>query len=284
MLGLAIDITERKTMEKKLLEAKLQAEEVNRAKSNFIANISHDLRTPLHTVLGTAELLKLKKHLPEQEEHIEAILQSGEILLQLVENVLGFSKLEQGEVETVQEAFNLKAIIDDVLILLNKPTNQKPLEIITHYDPSTPHNIISDSNALRRILINLVGNASKFTDQGKIIISVEATQIDALHANFTLSVKDTGIGIPKNELKRIFDRFYRIDPSYKGKYKGNGLGLAITHKLVNHLKGSIKVKSKLGVGTEFICYFKFKLDHQSNLNSQRKSVSIHFLGYQCRYL
>lgn len=262
MLGLAFDITERKEIENKLVEAKLQAEKINRAKSDFIANISHDLRTPLHTVLGTAELLKLKPHLPEQEEHIDAVIQSGETLLKLVENILNFSKLEQGEITLNNEPFNLKALIEDAVTTLGKQACEKSIEIFVNYSELIPRTVSSDVDAIRRILINLLGNAIKFTDEGQIVIAVEPVKINNEDLILNLIVKDTGIGIPKSELKLIFDRFYRVDPSYKGKYKGTGLGLAITKKLIDNLKGHITVESEPGVGTKFTC--TLRVQHEAH--------------------
>lgn len=270
ILGLSIDITERKAMENKLIEAKRMAEESNRAKSDFIANISHDLRTPLHTVLGSAELLKLKKHFDEQEEHINAIIQSGETLLSLVENILDFSAIEQSKLITDEQPVDLRALIADVVSTLNNLIQEKAISVITHYPQSVPHQIISDSEVLRRILTNLLSNAVKFTNEGKITITVETVQLDPLHATLKLTIKDTGVGIPASELNHIFERFYRFDPSYKGKYKGTGLGLAITKKLVEQLKGTINVKSDVGVGTEFNCLLNLKLNLQPTTRTAQR--------------
>ncbi len=267
MLGLAFDITDRKTMENSLIEAKKQAEEANRAKSDFVANISHDIRTPLHTVLGTAELLKLKKHLPEQEEYLEAIIQSGDALLKLVENILDFSKLEQGEMEFKKESFDFKQLIQNAIATVNKPAREKGIDIITDYSNDTPTHLMGHADAVQRILINLLGNAIKFTESGQIIISTELVKSSEKTVTINLIVKDTGIGIPKNELKHIFDRFYRVDPSYRGKYKGSGLGLAITKKLVENLHGEITVDSHPGVGTKFVCTLPFKRDRRDIIDT-----------------
>ena len=270
MLGMAFDITEQKNTEKKLLEAKLQAEASNRAKSDFIANISHDLRTPLHTVLGTSELLKLQNHFTDQEKHFDAIIQSSETLLKLVENILDFSKIEQGEVNIEHNPCNVKKLITDILVGLTNSINEKNIKVILHYEDNTSYDIISDAEAIGRIITNLLSNAIKFTEHGQIFIDVEWITCDAFSGTLQLTVRDTGIGIPQEEIKHIFDRFYRVNPSYQGKYKGTGLGLTITKKLIEYLNGSIAVKSQLNVGTEFICTFPFQFDRHNALPAHQQ--------------
>ena len=272
MLGLAFDITERKQMEKNLREAKKRAEAANTAKSDFITNISHDLRTPLHTLLGTAELMQLQPHTPEQEKHIQAIIQSGETLLNLVENILSFAKIEQGGVTLNCEIFDLQQLILGVVAILQKSAEEKNIDIVTRFSESLPKQVISDPDAIQRIVMNLLGNAIKFTDHGRISITVTSPLLkaDENEAICQLIVKDTGIGIPQHELHRIFERFHRINPSYQEKYKGSGLGLAITQKLVDSLKGTIQVDSELGVGTTFTCTLPLQLSHPTSSQRSRK--------------
>lgn len=232
-----------------------QAEEINRAKSDFIANISHDMRTPLHTILGTTELLKIKQHLPNQEQYLDAILQAGETLLKLVENILDFSNLEQDKFEFHDALIDLYELVNCAIKTVSSQAAEKGVEVILNYANEIPKNLFSNADRLSRILTNLLDNAVKFTNHGQIIVSVEPANSSGY---LNLIVKDTGIGIAKHELKNIFERFYRVNPSYKGKYKGTGLGLAITQKLIESLQGTINVESHPGIGSQFTCTLPIK--------------------------
>lgn len=258
ILGMSCDITGRIEIENKLLEAKHQAEEANRAKTHFIANISHDIRTPLHTILGTAELLKIKQRLPDQEPHLDAIIQSGETLLKLVENILDFSTLEQEKMQLNDEPLDLLQLIKNAVATITHSAHEKGIEVIINHPHEWPNNLTNNAEAISRIVLNLLSNALKFTNAGQIVISLEVVDSTNHSVTLSLSIKDTGIGIAQHELKNIFDRFYRVNPAYKGKYKGAGLGLAITKKLVDNLKGSIRVESHLNVGSQFTVILPFK--------------------------
>lgn len=228
-------------------------DEKKHRESDFITNISKDIRTPLHAILGTAELLKIKQHLPEQEQYIQTIAQSGESLLKLVENILDFTKLEKERIVFPEEPIDLLQLIHRAMATIHQQAEEKGLEVTLNYGSHVPRKILSNMDALSRVLTNLLSNAVKFTDQGHIIISVETVNEGDENNLLNITVKDTGIGIPQHELKTLFDSFYRPNPSYKGKYKGLGLGLAITKKLVECLKGMISVESYPGVGSQFIC-------------------------------
>lgn len=270
ILGLSFDITELKKIELELRREKKQAESANLAKSDFIANISHDIRTPLHAILGTAELLKLKAHLPEQSELLDAIIQSGETLSKLIENVLDFSKLEQGPEHLPEELIDLESLLNTLVLPVRKTANQKGIDIIIDYPRHIPRHLFSNADALRRIFINLLGNAIKFTHEGSISIHVSIANASENTVILEITVKDTGIGIAQNELNHIFDRFYRANPSYQGKYQGSGLGLAIIKKIVENLKGSIQVESCLGVGSKFVCTLPFKFNRHATINPTPK--------------
>lgn len=264
LVGISFDITDRKKIEIQLKEAKEKAEFANRAKSVFVANISHDLRTPLHALINTAELFKLKKHLPEQDEHITNIMQSGKTLLMLIENVLDFTKLEDENILPVHKPMNLEEIILDTVASVRKEAEEKSIRIIVNYPDNIPKYVESDPEQITRLLINLLGNAIKFTHKGTITVSVDPIQVSKDGAIFNLTVHDTGIGIPASELSHIFDRFHRVEPSFKGKYSGTGLGLAITKRIVDKLNGKIAVESELGTGSKFICTIPFVLDHHNH--------------------
>ncbi len=261
--GIALDITEQKILEKKLRRAKEQAEAANIAKSNFIANISHDLRTPLHSMIGIAELLQIQNHYPQQEELIEGIIQSGQNLLKLVEQILDFSELEADERTSEAENFNLRQLIENVILDLLPKAKQKNIELIISYDSHTPSLVYSNSQQVRRILLNLIGNSIKFTDHGHVLVAVEPVEQQGDQITLQIIVEDTGVGISKENVKHIFERFYRADPSYTGKYKGSGLGLAITKQLTENLGGDLSVNSQLGFGTTFRCSLPFQLGMDS---------------------
>lgn len=259
MLGLAFDITEQKIIETQLREAKEQAEITNIAKSNFIANISHDLRTPLHTMLGIAELLQIKQHYPEQEDLIEGIIQSGQSLLQLVEQILQFSELESRHEDIQFENLDLRQLIENIILEHVGKIKSKNIDLIISYCENTPHLVKSNAQYLRRIICNLIGNSIKFTQGGYILVAVETVELFKDRATLQIIVEDTGIGIASHEIQHIFERFYRSDPSYTGKHKGCGLGLAIAKQLTERLDGKLSVNSQLGIGTTFSCTITFIL-------------------------
>lgn len=278
VVGISVDITKRKEAEKQLRIAKEKSEESSRAKSEFIANMSHDIRTPLHSILGNAEILERKVYTPEQEEHIHGIMQAGKTLLKLVEDILDFSSLTSGQFEPVFEQFDLRELIEDCTSTIETQAKNKGIEVIIAYRSEIPHIVINDIRAIRRILINLLGNAIKFTKKGHILISVEAADITPDKTTLNIRVEDTGVGIAKTDLAHIFDRFYRVNPSYKGQHKGTGLGLAISKELAEKLGGSLTAHSILGTGTTFTCQMPFKRSEQpsdiSPWEDQYPNVSI----------
>ncbi len=259
IIGLAFDITERKVMENNLRSAKERFENTNLAKSNFIANISHDLRTPLHTMLGIAELLQIKQHYPEQESLIDGIIQSGQNLLKLVEQILQFSEMETAQHNFQIESLDLRQLIENIILEHAAKAKENNIDLIISYCESTPRLIKSNAQLLRRIICNLLGNALKFTGQGHILIAVEPVSVNKNSVELQIVIEDTGVGISKEDIKYIFDRFYRAAPSYNGKYKGSGLGLAIAKQLTERLGGELQVNSQLGMGTTFSCTLNFKL-------------------------
>ncbi len=229
----------------------------NNAKSNFIANISHDLRTPLHTMLGIAELLHIKQHYPEQEELIEGIIQSGKSLLHLVEQILQLSEVEAKNENITLENVDLRQLINDLTLEHQAAAKNKNLDLTFAYHETLPHLVKSNPLYLRRIISSLLCNAVKFTHQGHVRISVEPIKILKNQVLVQIIVEDTGIGIASHEIPHIFERFYRALPSYTGKHKGSGLGLAIAKQLTERLGGTLKVNSQRGVGTIFRCTLYF---------------------------
>ena len=259
VLGISMDITARKKLEAELIQAKELAEAATRAKTAFIANISHDIRTPLSGVCGLSEILELALQDPEQKEDAHLLHESGEELLNMLNDILDDIKADKSsELDIQKEIFNLHHCIQNLIKLERPTTTVKQLALNYHIDVNVPPYIISDRKKIHRILLNLVGNAIKFTQSGQISINVTCLERSQSHIHLQFSVADTGIGIPNELQSKVFDRFFRVDPSYNGVYKGYGLGLHIVHAYVSLLGGHITLSSQENVGTTF--YFDLNCD------------------------
>lgn len=251
LVGISIDITPLKQAEDELKQAKEAAESASRAKSEFIANISHDFVTALTSILGLTELLLEKKvDAAEQQHCLTDIHTAGSTLLHLINDIIDFTKLEREVKHMREDVIDLAKLLDNVRTLVANRAAQKELELDIQSD--CPQMIISDKNRLTRILMNLAGNAIKFTEKGKVSISVKLSP----HANdgtglIHIVVSDSGIGIPQEKQQFIFERFSRVDPTYQGHESGAGLGLNIVKRLVEDFGGTIDVSSQLGSGTTF---------------------------------
>ena len=258
VLGMAFDVTSERQAANELNLAKEKAEAANAAKSKFIANMSHDLRTPLHALLGMSEILQIHKHYPEQEDVINSIAQSGKTLLTLVEDILNFSKLDANQVTLNNKYFDLAELLKNTVSTISLQAKEKNIELALNYDDTIPSAISSDPDIFRRVLLNLLTNAVKFTSHGHIILSAEHVKTENNLVYIQFSVEDTGIGISEENLGHVFDRFYRANPSYEGKYKGTGLGLAIAQQLAGALGGELRANSKVGCGSTFYCTLPFE--------------------------
>ena len=231
-------------------------ENVNRLKAEFLANCSHELRTPIHAIVGYAELLLDDVYgsmTDEQEQTVRFIHESAQDLLDLVNNLLDLSRIESGRADLVLQTFDLRDLVSEVIGQLKPIADADRIELDASILIDQPH-IRTDRGKLKQILINLVGNAIKFTDQGRVTIgiSVETKPIAGAPAHgtrFAISVQDTGAGIPRNQLDRIFEKFYQVDSSAHRSHEGTGLGLYITKQLVDLLGGHIEIQSALGQGT-----------------------------------
>lgn len=259
VLGVSVDISERKRLEQALMEAKEKAEIANQAKSRFLSSMAHDLRTPTNGLLGMADIVRDRVENSELDFYFDSIKKSGKTLIRLVDDILNFAKLESGKFEISSESFNFREIIQEVVTMITPQANQKKVQLIVDYPDSIPRHLISDPHCLRRILINLISNALKFTEHGYIWVSVIICEMDEKNAVLSLAVEDTGIGIPKDKLGLIFERFGRVEGSHESKYQGTGLGLTIVKEMVEKIGGTIKVESELGKGSTFICTLPFKL-------------------------
>lgn len=274
IIGVSFDISDRKNTENELEKAKVKAEKANELKNIFIANISHDIRTPLHAVIGLTELLKMKEHPKEQDETINALLQSSRSLLKLVENILNFSKIES-ELSVNMQAFNLGEELQKVVETATANTNTEQVKINMHIDNNIP-TIIHDAIIINRILLNLLSNAIKFCDGNEIKVKATCLKKTSRQCQIQISVADKGIGIAEDQLPFIFERFFRGKPSYEGKYEGTGLGLSIVKQLADSINANISVESKENKGSTFSLTFnaKYTQPEQLKKKTQKKAIAI----------
>jgi two-component system aerobic respiration control sensor histidine kinase ArcB len=259
MVGISFNITDRKKTEYELKLAKEDAEVANQAKSAFLASMSHDLRTPLQAILIMTEVLQKRVRTSELQKPLNSISNASKELMQLVEGVLSFSKLESGKQELHLEPFDLRQLVEDVGDLMQLSANKKNLQLIVSYSDNISSCVINDPSIIRRILLNLLGNAVKFTEQGYVKLTVSAETLETDLSGLKFIIEDTGIGIPNDKLESIFERFSRVESGHKKHYEGIGLGLAIVKQLAQGLGGEIRVSSQLGHGSTFTCILPLQL-------------------------
>ncbi len=244
------DITERKALEDALTEARDKAEAANRAKSGFLATMSHEIRTPMNGVLGMARLLMESGPLPEQRTYIQAITQSGEALLHLIEEILDFSKIESGTITLEEDDVDVRELVEGVAELLCMRAHAKGVEVVSVIARGTPEIVRCDGLRLRQILTNLVGNAIKFTERGGVRVHV--SQVEGRdRRTLRFEVHDTGVGVPVEKRADIFNEFMQADSSHARRFGGTGLGLAICKKLIDAIGGDIGIEGAPGGGSIF---------------------------------
>ncbi len=253
----ARDITERKHDEVNIRRLKEEAESANRAKSEFLARMSHEIRTPLNVVIGMGDVLERTALNTEQRQYVRVFQKAGTNLLTLINDLLDLSKVESGRMSLEEIDFDLAGVTDGVVEIMSMRSQQKGIELRSEIAPDVPSKMRGDPDRLRQVLINLVGNALKFTAKGRVQMRVESDPCDSSPGALRFSVADSGIGIPPEKLSLIFEAFTQADASTTRHYGGTGLGLAISKRLVELMKGRIWAESKPGSGATFYFTAKF---------------------------
>jgi len=259
LLGVSLEISNLKKIEKALTEAKEKAEAANKAKSEFLRNISHDLRTPFNGILSFSERLYEMETNSLKKEMLECIVISTRQLVGIVNEILEFSKIEFGQLPLKEKMLDLQNISTTIKRLFAAKILEKNIDFLIEYSTDLPPVLIGDETRICRILLNLVGNALKFTENGSITLNIQLEKKLKNHAMIALSVSDTGIGISKENYDFIFEKFSRLTLADKSEYEGLGLGLYIVKKFVQELSGTIDVESTVGKGSTFTCHLPLRL-------------------------
>ncbi len=265
----AMDMTLQKEMEGALIEAKEAAESANASKGDFLARMSHEIRTPMNGIIGMASLLEKTALESKQRNYVEKLIGSANTLLHLINDILDFSKIDAGRLHLEKVVFNLEDILGNVANVVGMQAEKKGLEFLFRVDPQVPHQLIGDPLRLGQILMNLAGNAVKFTERGEIVISVGLERRQGNDLAIRFSVKDSGIGLATEQIGSLFSAFSQADDSITRRYGGTGLGLAICKQLTELMGGTIRVESEPGKGAEFIFTARLQCPERQSLARPR---------------
>lgn len=276
VVGISIDITERKQLELELKGEKERAEAANNAKTEFLTNMRHDIRTPLSGIVGFSELLKSESTEARIKEYADNLITSSHALLDLMDEVLEAVRVSSGEIPMLKRKFNLMQMLEQVIALNQARAHEKKLDLSLTMDAKLPCFVIGDKIRIHRIALELIGNALNFTDNGHVTVNVTLAKKERRQLVIKLTVTDSGMGIPKDKQQEIYLQFKRLTPSYQGIYKGTGLGLYVVKQFIDELEGEIYVKSELHKGTCFTCLIPLQeplLDDDSGIDEHEQLKS-----------
>ncbi len=261
IIGNTIDITERKKIEIQLIKAIKKAESANKAKTVFLQNMRHDFRTPFSGILGMAGILYANEEDHDKREQLQGIIISAQALLEQLNEITDFIAVEDGGLMVLEKQFHLHKVVEDLKNMLSPAAREKELKFTVEIDKKVPQYIIGDRLRTQRILMNLLTNAVKFTNTGQVLLRVCVGKEEGNNNSIIIkfNVKDTGVGMPKEEQNIIFEKFSKLTPSHRGIYPGKGLGLKIVKQFLDELGGEIHVESKRNEGSTFIALIPYKL-------------------------